>query len=149
MKRLFFLVALLAVFALPACSQTSSQSPAQPGHDHAQSQAHHEESMPSHCKQMMEEHVAEMKTTSQTLATNLAQMKATLPLINDVNERSRWQSNIAMWQALADHFSHMAQHAEHMHAMGMGCGTMMGRGMMMGHGTDDGHDKPTTPAKTQ
>lgn len=105
--------------------------------------------MPSRCKQMMEEHVAEMKATSQTLATNLAQLKATLPLINDVNERSRWQSNIAMWQAVADHFSHMVQHAEHMQAMGMGCGMMRGHGMMMGHGTDDGHDKPTPPAKPQ
>ena len=125
MKCLFFLLALLAVFALPACPQTA----AQPGHDHAQSQAHHEEPMPSLCKQMMEEHVAEIKATSQTLATNLAQLKATLPLINDVNERSRWQSNIAMWQVLADHIHHMAQHAEHMHAAGMGCGMMMGHGL--------------------
>jgi len=84
---------------------------------------------------MMEEHVAEMKAISQTLATNLAQLKAALPLINDLNERSRWQSNIAMWQALADHFQHMAQHAEHMQKMGMG-------GMMMKHDHEmDGHDK--------
>jgi len=137
MKRLFFLLALLAVFALPAWPQASTQPRAQPGHDHAQSQAHHEERpMPSPCKQMMEQHVAEMKATSQTLATNLAQLKATLPLISDINERSRWQSNIAMWQALADHVNHMAQHAEHMQAMGMGCG------MMMSHGTDDSHDNP-------
>jgi len=149
MKRPVFLLALLAVFALPACSQTSTQTPAQPGHDHAQSHAYLDEPMASSCRQMMAEHVAEMKATSQTLATNLAQLKATLPLINDVNERSRWQSNIAMWQALADHFSHMAQHAEHMQARGVGCGMMMGHWMMMGHGTDDGHDKPTPPAKPQ
>jgi hypothetical protein len=129
MKRLVLVLAWLAIAALPAWPQTATQPPAQPGHDHAQSQAHHEEPMPSLCKQMMEEHVAEMKATSQTLATNLAQLKATLPLINDVNERSRWQSNIAMWQALADHIHHMAQHAEHMQATGKGCGIMMGHGL--------------------
>jgi len=143
MKRPVFLLALLAVFALPACSQTSTQTPAQPGHDHAQSHAYLDEPMPSSCRQMMEEHVAEMKATSQTLATNLAQLKATLPLINNINELSRWQSNIAMWQALADHFSHMAQHAEHMQTMGMGCG------MMMGHGMGNMHAEPTPPAKPQ
>ena len=139
MRRLVLGLALLAIAALPACSQTS----AQPGHDHAQSQAHHEEPIPSPCKQMMEEHVAEMKATSQALATNLAQLKATLPLINNVNERSRWQSNIAMWQALADHFSHMARHAEHMQATGMDCG------MMMGHGLGSMHAEPAAPAKPQ
>ncbi|HXP47838.1 MAG TPA: hypothetical protein VN810_11220 [Terriglobales bacterium] len=149
MKRLVLVLAWLAIAALSAWPQTSTQPPAQPGHDHAQSHAYLDESMPSSCKQMMEQHVAEMKATSQTLATNLAQLKATLPLINNVNERSRWQSNIAMWQALADHFSHMAQHAEHMQAMGMGCGMMMGHRMMMEHGTNDAHDKPTPPAKPQ
>jgi len=138
MKRLFFLLALLAV-ALPS----SSQTPAPPGHDHPQNQAHHEEPIPPPCKQMMEEHVAEMKATSQALATNLAQLKATLPLINNVNERSRWQSNIAMWQALADHFSHMARHAEHMQATGMDCG------MMMGHGLGSMRAEPAAPAKPQ
>jgi hypothetical protein len=144
MKRLVLVLALLAIAALSARPQTSTQPPAQPDHDHAQSQAHHEEQpMPSSCKQMMEEHVAEMRATSQTLATNLAQLKATLPFINNINERSRWQSNIAMWQALADHFSHMAQHAEHMQTMGMGCG------MMMGHGMGNMHAEPTPPAKPQ
>lgn len=143
MKRLVLVLALLAIAALPASSQTSTQPPAQPGHDHAQMPAQHGEHMQAMCKQMMEEHVGEMKATSQTLATNLAQLKATLPLINDINERSRWQSNIAMWQALADHFSHMAQHAEHMQTMGMGCG------MMMGHGMGNMHAEPTPPAKPQ
>jgi hypothetical protein len=77
---------------------------------------------------MMEEHAAEMKATSQTLATNLAQMKATLPLINDINERSRWQSNIAMWQAVADHFSRLAQYAERTRTTGMGYGMTTGEG---------------------
>jgi len=78
-----------------------------------------------------------MKATTEALASNLAQMKATLPLISDINERSRWQSNIAMWQAVADHFKHMAEHAEHMEKMGMGCG------MMMGQSTGD---KPAAPS---
>ena len=137
MQRPVLVLALLTIAALPAGSQSSTQ------HDHAQSQAHHEEPMPSLCQRMMADHAAEMKATAQTLATNLAQLKATLPLINDLNERSRWQSNIAMWQALAEHFSHMAQHAEHMQAKGMGCG------MTMGHGMDSGHDKPAPPAKPQ
>lgn len=118
-----------------------SQTPTPPVQsDHTQMHAQHMEHTQLMCKQMMEEHVAEMKATSQTLATNLAQLKATLPLISDLNERSRWQSNIAMWQALADHFRHMAEHAEHMRTMGMGCGMMMGHGM---------EDKPASPAKPQ
>lgn len=143
MKRLVLLLALLAVFALPARSQTSTQPPAYSGHDHAQMHAQHMEHMQAMCKQMMEAHVADMKATAQTLATNLAQLKATLPLINDVNERSRWQSNIAMWQGVADHFNHMAQHAAHMQAMGMGCG------MMMGEGKGEAQAKPTTAATPQ
>lgn len=142
MKRLVFLLALLAISALLTWSQTSTQPLAQPGHDHAQMHAQHMEHMQAMCKQMMEGHVADLKATSQTLATNLAQLKATLPLINDINERSRWQSNIAMWQALADHFDHMARHAEHMQATGMGCGVTMGDGM------GDTHAKPAT-AKPQ
>jgi len=142
MKRLVFLLTLLAIFALPAWSQTSTPPPAHSGRDHAQMHAQHMEHMQAMCK-MMEEHVAEMKATSQTLATNLAQLKATLPLINDLNERSRWQSNIAMWQAVADHFNHMAQHAEHMQAMGMGCGKMMGEGK------GDAQAKPATAATPQ
>lgn len=137
MSRLVLLLTVLAVSVLPARSQNSDMPAAHSGHDHTQMHAEPSRMM---CKQMMADHVAEMKATSQTLATNLAQMKATLPLINDVNERSRWQSNIAMWQAVADHFSHMAEHAAHMQAMGMGCG------MMMGHGAED---KPAAPAKTQ
>jgi hypothetical protein len=139
MKRLVLVLAFLAIAALLTWSQTSTQPPAHSGHDQAQMHAQHMEHMQAMCK-MMEEHVAEMKATSQTLATNLSQLKATLPLINDLNERSRWQSNIAMWQAVADHFSHMAQHAEHMQAMGMGCG------MMTGEGKGDAQAKPATAA---
>jgi len=145
MKRLV-LILVVAVAALPAGSQTSTP----PGHDHSQSQAHHEEPVPSACQQMMQKHAAETKAISETLATNLAQLKAMLPLINDLNERNRWQANIAMWQAMADHFNHMAKHAEHMQATGMDCGMMMGHGMMtMGHGANDGHDHPAPPAKPQ
>jgi len=86
-------------------SQNPDKGPAHSAHEHEMA-----------C-QMMADHAAEVRMTSQTLSTNLAQMKATLPLINDINERSRWQSNIAMWQALADHFSHMAEHASHMQEM--------------------------------
>ena len=123
MKGPLFLLALLAVLALPAWSQTATEPPAHAGHDHAQMHAQHMEHLQAMCKQMLAEHVAEMKATAQALATNLAQMKATLPLINDINERSRWQSNIAMWQAVADHFNHTAQYVEHLQRMGFG---MMG-----------------------
>jgi hypothetical protein len=146
MKYLALIVLLTAaVAATPARCQTATS----PAHDHSQSQAHHEEPAPSVCEKMMEEHVAEIKATSETLAANLAQLKSMLPLITNLNERDRWQANIAMWQALADHFNHMAQHAEHMQSMGMNCGTMMGHGMMMGHGTEDGHDHSAPPAKPQ
>jgi Tfp pilus assembly protein PilE len=140
MKCPVLLLAFLAVAALPAWPQTSAQSPAHAGHDHAQMHAQHMEHMQARCKQMMAEHVAEMKDTAQTLATNLAQMKAMLPLINDINERSRWQSNIAMWQAVADHFNHTAQHAEHLQAMGLGCPLMLGHVMQ---------NKPAPPAQPQ
>jgi len=116
------------------------QIPSQTPSDHAAMHGQHTEHTQSVCKQMMTDHVAEMKAVSQALATNLAQMKSTLPLISDLNERSRWQSNIAMWQALADHFNHMAQHAEHMQGMGLGCGMMVSHGM---------EDKALPPAKTQ
>lgn len=122
------------VFAIASWSQTSNPSPEHS--DHSQSHAQHQEHKESMCKHMMEEHTREISATAQALTTNLAQMKATLPLINDINERNRWQSNIAMWQALADHFSHMAQHAEHMQSMGMGCG------MMKDHSMGNGQAKP-------
>ncbi len=101
----------------------------------------------ANCQQMMQQHMAEMRTTSQALNSNLAQMKSTLPMISDVNERSRWQSNIAMWQAVADHFNHMAEHMQHMQAMGMGCGQMMGHGMGMMPGAEKEESKPTPPSK--
>lgn len=130
MKRLVLPIALLALSVLPTRSQTPETHA---GHEHTQTQS-------ENCNQMMADHAAEIRATSQTLATNLAQMKAMLPLINDLNERNRWQANIAMWQAMADHFSHMAEHAAHTEATGMGCG------MMMGHGADD---PPAAPAKKQ
>jgi phage shock protein A len=139
MKPLGFLPALLGVLVLAAWSQTSTQPPAPSGHDHAQRHAQHLEHVQAMCK-MMEEQAAEMKATAQTLATNLGQLKATLPLINDLNERSRWQSNIAMWQAVADHFVHMEQRAERMQGMGMGCG------MTTGAGKGDAQAKPATAA---
>ncbi len=140
MKRSLVIIILLLAPAISGRSQTST-APAPTGH--AQMHAQHQQHTEAMCKQMMEEHVAEMKATSQTLATNLAQLKSTLPMISDINERSRWQANIAMWQALADHFNHMARHAEHMQAMGMGCG------MPMGEGRGDVQAKPATPAKPQ
>jgi hypothetical protein len=116
------------------------QTPTPPAQgDHSQMHGQPMEHAQSMCQQMMTDRMNEMKAMSQTLTTNLAQMKSTLPLISDLNERSRWQSNIAMWQALADHFNHMAQHAEPMQGMGMGCGMMMGHGM----------GEMSAPAKTQ
>ena len=145
MKYVVVLLAFLAVSAMLAWTQT--EPPAQPGHEHSQMRTQPTEHTQNMCQQMMAEHAAELQATSKTLATNLAQLKATLPLINNINELSRWQANIAMWQALADHFNHMAQHAEHMQGMGMGCG------MMMGHGTGESkehqHTAPETPAKPQ
>ena len=145
MKSVVVVLVFLAASAALASSQ--AEPPAQPGHDHSQMNAKPTEKPPNMCQQMMGEQAAELQAMSKTLATNLAQMKATLPLISDINERSRWQSNIAMWQAMADHIAHMAEHAQHMQGMGMGCG------MMMGHGTGDhaGHEhtEPTPPAKPQ
>ena len=146
-RRVLLPLAFLAASAMPAWPQTQPGPPPQSAHDHSQMHAQHVARMQAACKQMMEEHAAEMKATSKALATNLAQMKAALPLISDINERSRWQSNIAMWQALADHFNHMAEHAEHMQKMGMGCGMMMGYGM--GDDRDREPGRPATPAKPQ
>lgn len=140
---------LMVLFTVSMAAVRAHSQTAMPAHDHTQSQTHHEEPVPSMCQKMMEEHVAEIKATSQTLATNLAQLKAMLPLLSNVNERARWQAEIAMWQAMADHFNHMAQHAERMQPMGMNCG-MMGHGMTtMEHGAEDGHDHSAPPAKPQ
>ena len=139
--RLIVFAAILMV-ALTVLGRPQSSVPS----DHSQMHAQHGEQQMI-CKQMMAEHVADLKATSQALATNLAQLKATLPLINDLNERSRWQANIAMWQALADHFSHMLQHAEHMQKMEMGCGTMTDYGA--GEHKNHEHTQPATPAKPQ
>ena len=145
MKSLVVLLAVLAGSAIPAWPQTQAAPPPPSGHDHTQMHAQHVAQMQAACKQMMEEHAADITATSQALATNLAQMKSTLPLISDINERSRWQSNIAMWQALADHFNRMAEHGERMQKMGMGCGMMMGHGAA--RDTDSEHAPPATPAK--
>jgi len=141
MKRSRLVPILPLVFAILSWSQTSTPPPKHS--DHSQSHAQHEENKESTCRHMMDEHMREISATAQALTTNLAQLKATLPLISDINERSRWQSNIAMWQALADHFAHMAQHAEHMQSMGMGCG------MMMGHSMGDTPATPPPAAKPQ
>jgi len=141
MKRLVVLLAFIAVSAMLAGAQKQAEPTVQPGHDHSQMQAQHTKHTQNMCQQMMGDHVAEMKATSKMLAANLAQMKATLPLISDINERSRWQSNIAMWQALADHFNYMAGHAENMQATGMGCGVMMGHDM----GDHAAHERSTPP----
>ena len=135
MKLMVFTTMLVVAIAVLGRSQSSAPS------DQPQMHAKYSE------QQMMAEHVADLKATSQALATNLAQLKATLPLINDLNERSRWQANIAMWQALADHFSHMLQHAEHMQKMEMGCGTMTDYGA--GEHRNHEHTQPATPAKPQ
>jgi len=147
MNRLVLLLAVLGASATLAGPQTQPGPPPQSAHDHSQMHAQHVARMQAACKQMMEEHAAEMKATSKALATNLAQMKATLPLVSDINERSRWQSNVAMWQALADHFNHMAEHAEHMPATGAGCGLVIGHGM--GGDEDREPTLPATPAKPQ
>ena len=143
MNRLAILPALLVMSPLvmsPMVAWAQAEPPALSGHDHSQIQAQPAEHMRIVCQRMIDE---EMKATSRALTSNLAQMKATLPLITDINERSRWQSNIAMWQAVADHFNRLAEHAAQMEKMGMGCG------MMMDRGTGHEHTAPATPAKPQ
>ena len=135
MKRFVLLFMILAVWVLPIRSQDSEPAATHSAHEHAKTE--HSDHAQMMCGRMMAEHAAELKATSQTLATNLAQMKAMLPLISDINERSRWQSNIAMWQAVADHFSHMAEHGAHMQEMGTGCGMT------------DHSSKSASPAKAQ
>jgi len=137
MKSVVVVLVFLAASATLASSQ--AEPPAQPSHDHSQMHTQSAERPQNVCQQVLAEHVGGLQATSKTLSTNLAQMKAMLPLISDINERSRWQSNIAMWQAMADHFAHMAEHAEHMRKMGMDCG------MMIGHE----HTMPAAPAKPQ
>jgi hypothetical protein len=140
MRLIILAASLLVALAVPARSQNSTPS------DRPQTHTQHDERQMI-CKQMMAEHAADIQAISQALTTNLAQMKSTLAMINDINERSRWQANIAMWQAVADHFNHMAKHAEHMQAMGMGCGMMSGQGM--GEHRDHQHAQPATPANPQ
>ncbi len=139
MRRLVFAAALMVVLAVLVWPQSSTPS----GHPQMHARDGEQQMI---CTQMMAEHAADIKATSQALATNLAQMKSTLSMINDINERSRWQANIAMWQALADHFNHMLQHAEHRQT-GMGCGMTTGGGV--GEHSKHEHTPPATPAKPQ
>ena len=140
------IVAFLLLISIFAAAQTSTQPSSQGAQPSGRAQMHmeHQQRMAG-CQQMMQQHMAEMRTTSQALNSNLAQMKSTLPMISDVNERSRWQSNIAMWQAVVDHFNHMADHMQHMQAMGLGCGPLRGYHTMPGMG--DGEPKPVSPSK--
>ena len=94
MKHTMLVAAILAALAIPVRSQTPTPS------ERSQGRAQHGEHTGTACKDMMKEHAAEMRAMVRALTSNLAQLKSTLPLINDLNERSRWQSNVVMWQAL-------------------------------------------------
>ena len=133
MKHTMLVAAILAALAIPVRSQTPTPS------ERSQGRAQHGEHTGTACKDMMKEHAAEMRAMVRALTSNLAQLKSTLPLINDLNERSRWQSNVVMWQALADYLDQMAQRAEHLQAMS--CGTMMG------NAADPEHNIPATAPK--
>jgi hypothetical protein len=146
---LFLVSAFTLAQNAPSPSQDTQASPPAHTHDHAQMHSEHPKPTQSMCQQMMQEHMSQMKSMSEALGKNLAQVKSTLPMIKDINERSRWQSNIAMWEALSDHFSQMAQHAGHMQSMGMGCGMMMEQhGMGMSHTMGMGKDE-SKPAEAE
>ena len=143
MQRLLIVLALAS--APLAWPQSATPSAAPPEHDHTAPNQHTDHKQPM-CEQMMGGDASEMMTISQTLNSNLAQMKSMLPLINDMNERSRWQSNIGMWEAFVDYFQQMAKHAEHMQSIGMACGM---KGEDKGEHSGHEHVHSSTPAKPQ
>jgi len=58
--------------------------------------------------QAMHEHTNAMRADIQKLNMSLNSIRASLPRINDLDERNRWQQTIDMWQVLINHLQQMS-----------------------------------------
>ena len=85
--------------------------------------AAHEEQHQQHMEHM-QQHMQAMSADIQKLTMSLNSIRASLPRINDLDERNRWEKTIEMWQVLINHMQQMAgdhehgvhDHGEHDHA---------------------------------
>ena len=84
------------VMAISVTLLASAQNPP-PTHD--QHQQHMEQ---------MQQHMEAMRADIQKLNMSLNSIRASLPRINDLDERNRWEQTIEMWQVLINHMQQMA-----------------------------------------
>src|SRR5947209_14887441 len=61
-------------------------------------------SMPDQHKHRMDS----MRADIQKLTMSLNSIRASLPRINDLDERNRWEQTIDMWQVLINHMQQMS-----------------------------------------
>ena len=63
-----------------------------------------------------QEHMDAMRADIQKLNASLNSIRASIPRINDLDERNRWQQTIDMWQVLINHMQQMTiMHGPGMH----------------------------------
>jgi len=55
-----------------------------------------------------EEHMDAMRADIQKLNLSLNSIRASIPRINNLDERNRWEQTIEMWQVLINHMQQMA-----------------------------------------
>ena len=61
------------------------------------------ESPPTH------EHMSAMRGDIQKLNMSLNSIRSSIPRINDLDERNRWQQTIEMWQVVINHMQQMSE----------------------------------------
>jgi len=88
----------IATFVM-AISVTVLASAQNPPLTHDQHQEH---------MQGRQQHMQAMRADIQKLNMSLNSIRASLPRINDLDERNRWQQTIDMWQVLINHLQQMS-----------------------------------------
>jgi uncharacterized protein YpuA (DUF1002 family) len=64
--------------------------------------------------QAMHEHMNAMRADIQKLNMSLNSIRSSLPRINNLDERNRWEQTIEMWQVLINHMQQMTgEHEGH------------------------------------
>ena len=74
--------------------------------------ATHDEPHQQHMQEM-QQHMQAMRADIQKLTMSLNSIRASLPRINNLDERNRWEQTIEMWQVLINHMQQMAGAHEH------------------------------------
>ena len=124
MKVNSFLLAL--IFGLTPLMWAQELQAPRPGG--SQARGEHREPMTEIHQQEMEA----MKADIQNMKSALAQMKANLFTIKDVNEFARWRNNVDLWETLVGHMERMQKRME-----------------SLGTGTAHRLGSPPSPSQTQ